>query len=390
MSRVVHLHVGTAKSGTTWLQHVLAKNRPLLSEHGYLYPGTRNSHFLASLDLRETSFMGHTYPRAAGAWQRVVEEVDAFEGQALVSHETMAASPPHFVEKAVGSFPDSEVRVVLTCRDLARQLPAAWQERVKNRNEGSYEDYLTEVREGWNEGRPGEDARFWYAQGIPGIARRWADEVGPERVTVVTVPPPGGAVDLLWDRFRRAAAIPEVAADLDVATSNVSLGAAEVELLRRLNGQWGEEVPWPQYERLIKHRLVRREIGGEAVAGRLSVPEAHRAWVDRAAESVIEQLRADQITVVGDLEELRPRYLSSWTDPGSVRAEELLDVAVRLLASTAMRPPEQPPRRRKRRARQTADASAPPSSPPGVREAAHALLVASRARLRQLRSGGAS
>jgi hypothetical protein len=40
VTRKVILHVGTPKTGTSYLQHVLFKNKRLLGEHGILYPAT--------------------------------------------------------------------------------------------------------------------------------------------------------------------------------------------------------------------------------------------------------------------------------------------------------------------------------------------------------------
>ena len=42
---------------------------------------------------------------------------------------------------------------------------------------------------------------FWGAQEIPDILDRWGHDLPPERVHLVTVPPPGGPKQLLWKRF---------------------------------------------------------------------------------------------------------------------------------------------------------------------------------------------
>ena len=41
MSRVVHLHIGAPKTGTTYLQDRLMRNAQTLGEHGITFP-TRN------------------------------------------------------------------------------------------------------------------------------------------------------------------------------------------------------------------------------------------------------------------------------------------------------------------------------------------------------------
>ena len=138
MARTVFLHVGLAKTGTTYLQRILHSNRDLLRRNGVLYPGTRRAdHFKASLDLRGTNYLGHTYPDAAGAWRRLVDEVNAVRGlRADLPRDPRAHAPTCRIEQAVKDFDTDDVRVVVTARDLARQVPAIWQERLKNRSDG--------------------------------------------------------------------------------------------------------------------------------------------------------------------------------------------------------------------------------------------------------------
>jgi len=95
VSRTVYLHVGIAKTGTTYLQRRLFANRELLERHGTLYPGSGPAaHFLASLDLRGTTFKGHAYEGVEGAWDRLVAAADGFGGNTLISHETLARAKP--------------------------------------------------------------------------------------------------------------------------------------------------------------------------------------------------------------------------------------------------------------------------------------------------------
>ena len=50
MASKVLLHVGTPKTGTSYLQDVLFRNRETLAAAGIAYPATRHdSHFLAAL-----------------------------------------------------------------------------------------------------------------------------------------------------------------------------------------------------------------------------------------------------------------------------------------------------------------------------------------------------
>ena len=347
MAQAVHLHVGTAKSGTTYLQHVMANNRRRLRENGYLYPGDKNSHFMASLSLRDATFKGHRYVAAEGAWGRIAQEVQDFPGQALVSHETLGNATPDVIREAVGSFGDSQVQVLITCRDLGRQLPAAWQERVKNKNQQTFDEYLERVRAAWADGSPAQGSVFWRTQDLVGLARRWADAVGVDNVTLVTVPGAGAAAapGELWRRFAAAARIPDAPYDLEVRTSNTSLGTVEAELLRRLNGYFPQELRWPDYERFVKHRLVKSQLARHELGGKLSVLEEHQGWTVEAADLLIEGVRAGGYRVVGDLEDLRPTFRADATRPADVTTEQLLDLSLRVLSDLALLKPQRIVRR---------------------------------------------
>jgi hypothetical protein len=344
VSRTVHLHVGIAKTGTTYLQRRLFANRELLRQQGVLYPGAGPAaHFLASLDLRGTAFKGHEYEGAAGAWDRVVAAADEFDGNTLISHETLARAKPAHIERAVHGFATDDVRVVITVRDLARQIPATWQETLKNRSETPYGDYLADVFATWpSKRRPG--GGFWAAQDVEALVRRWSAVVGAERITVVTVPPPGADRDELWRRFARATALPDVAYAPGEETANSSLGVAEAEVLRRLNPLLANVLDWPDYDALVKRRLAENILGPLDSRGRLTLPQAWDAQAREIATSHISFLRSSGVTVVGDLLDLEPQPGDAGAaQPDDLTDADLLEATLNGLARLAAMPPVVPP-----------------------------------------------
>ena len=75
MSKKVYLHVGTPKTGTSYLQHVLFHNRRLLRLKGISYPADRfDAHFLAALDLMRMPW-GGLEAQAIGSWDRLAADV---------------------------------------------------------------------------------------------------------------------------------------------------------------------------------------------------------------------------------------------------------------------------------------------------------------------------
>ena len=92
MTKRVHLHVGTPKTGTSYLQHVLFHNRRTLQRHGIAYPARRHdAHFLAALDLMRMPW-GGLEAQAIGSWDKLAASVRKASGDAIISHEILATA----------------------------------------------------------------------------------------------------------------------------------------------------------------------------------------------------------------------------------------------------------------------------------------------------------
>ena len=200
MSKRVLLHVGCPKTGTSYLQDVLFRNQQVLREHDILYPADRfDAHFLAALDLMTLPW-GGLETEAVGAWDRLAAQVREWPGTSIISHEIFARATPTQVDRALGSLGDAEVHLVLSVRDLVRQIPAEWQENVKHRSHITYARFLqTDPRPGARlaDRRRGSGP----CRSCPTCSTGGATTLPPERVHLVTVPPPGA------DRGRAVAAV---------------------------------------------------------------------------------------------------------------------------------------------------------------------------------------
>jgi hypothetical protein len=100
----IFLHVGAPKTGTSQVQDLLFLNRPELDEQGVLYPAEQfDDQFIAALDLLGREW-GGLERRAPGAWPRLVEQVNAFEGHTVViSHEVLAGATAEQAARALAS-----------------------------------------------------------------------------------------------------------------------------------------------------------------------------------------------------------------------------------------------------------------------------------------------
>jgi hypothetical protein len=337
----VFLHVGVAKTGTTYLQRILWANRSVLRTAGLLYPGKKSGdQFAASLDLRAFQLEKFEQLRVEGMWDTIAAEVRSFGGDAVISHETLARCSSGDVRRVKQSFPDADLRVVLTARDLGRQVPAVWQETVKNRSTSSYDDYLTDI---FLNPDSGASKFFWRPQDVAKVVHRWGRVMGMTNVTVVTVPPPGAPRDELWRRFASAIDLPDVDIEPPQAAGNVSLGPAEAELLRHVNAVLPDEFPWVRYSRIVKRQFAERTLASRQ-GDRLAVPPQWHDAVKERANSMVDSLAVCGCRVVGDLGDLTPLLpVSAVSGPGDLSSDQLLRVAAEVIRDEViLRPPPRP------------------------------------------------
>lgn len=331
MTRVVHLHVGAPKTGTTYLQERLSDNARTLARHGVHVPTssrlTRPSvfGFRAALDL-----MGHDWGgrpgHAKGAWPVLVRRVRAVQGTVVVSHETLAPARPDVIARAVSELSEgAELHLTYSARDLARQLPAAWQESVKWGRSWSFGKFLTAIERG--------EVSFARALDLPGVLQRWGGDLPPERIHVVTVPKRGTAgPEELWLRYCRVFGIDPAWAPEDSDVTNVSIGAVETEVMRRLNKRLGWETRRSHdYSRAVLETLA---YGWDQRTPGAVIPPRRHDWVVAESERWIEHLRESGVDVVGDPEDLRVTEADLAVDghvPARLTDGELLEGALAAL-----------------------------------------------------------
>ena len=332
--RRVLLHVGTPKTGTSFVQDILFLHREELRERGLLYAADRHdAHFLAALDLMDLPW-GGLERQATGAWDRLAEQVRAWPGTSVVSHEILGTASRVHVARALASLgPETDVHLVVSARDLVRQVPAEWQENVKHRRATPYADFLEELRD---PERPTTLSQwFWGVQELPDVLDRWAAALPPERVHVVTVPPPGSDPLLLWQRFAGLFGIdPEEFTPSERA--NASLGVPESAAVRRLNERLVGQLPGEHYRFLVRELLVHRNLAGRSSSPRLTLPDDAHAWAADLGRTWTEELRRRGYDVVGDLDDLLPRPTLPFVDPDHGDEHQVAEAAIDGLAVMAL------------------------------------------------------
>jgi hypothetical protein len=330
MSERVLLHVGTPKTGTSYLQDVLFRNRRSLTDQGILYPAERfDGQFLASLDLMRLPW-GGLEREAVGAWDTLAEAVRRHRGTSIISHEILATASRSQVGRAlesVGHGDGAEVHVVLSVRDLVRQIPAEWQENVKHRSSLTYARFLEQIRD------PARESRiatwFWGVQELPDILNRWGHELPPERIHLVTVPPPGGAPELLWKRFSQAFGLDGIDLDLHAERANPSLGVPETALIRRINKSANRQLDPPDYRPMVRELLAHQTLSRRTRSPRLALPPDVHPWAREVQASWVSEVRERGYDVIGDLDDLAgPPPPKRYSDPDAPDERQVAGAAV--------------------------------------------------------------
>jgi hypothetical protein len=328
------LHVGLPKSGTSFLQALLAENRDQLRAAGHVYPFLRReAMFHAAAELRgQAERWGLDPAGVRGTWDQLLGRVRTVGGSGIISHELLAGALPSQIERIARDTADLDLHVVVTARDLARQATAHWQEEVKNGRTWSFAEFEQELF-GPGESEAEENG-FWRLQDLAAVLRRWGAVVPTRNVHLVVVPPQGSDPAELWRRFTAALALDPGVADPGAGTRpNESLGAAQVALLRQvvtaLDGRLGQ----PHFAHVVKRFFAQGRLA--PIGSRRAVtPPALRARLREITESWLPEIEAAGHTVHGSLAELLPADPQTPAPhPDDVTTEELVEGLPEVLAA---------------------------------------------------------
>jgi hypothetical protein len=325
----IFLHIGEPKTGTTFLQQVMWRNRSELAARGVVLPGHHpQDHFRASQDLRGIAKLaGDPAGSWTGEWEILARQARQAGNVAVISHELFSAADAPQAERAVGSLLPAEVHIVATVRGIAALLPAEWQETVKHRNTRDWEDWLGDVidRESPDPGR--RQWWFWRVHDTLAILDIWSRHLPAGHVHVITTPPRGSASGVLWQRFASLLGIDPGSVDLTRARPNASLGMPEIEFLRRLNQALPDEVPDWFYMWNVKEAIAHQALAARPRDGHLLLPASRDAWAKGHAEELVAALGSSGYDLIGDLDELRPQPAAGGA-AADQPAERVLDAAV--------------------------------------------------------------
>lgn len=307
MAERVVLHVGTMKSGTSYLQALLFAEKPRLAEAGVLVPGKAWTDQARA--VRQALAPKSDAPR--DRWRELVDEVRSATGPVVISMEYLGPAHPDTIAAIVDQLGAGVVQVVITARDLNRTLVSMWQETIQNGRTWSWAEYLADAEAKRPDGGPGAADRrtpggtFWRQQDLVRMVSDWAAVVGVENLTLVTLPQPGAPSSTLAGRFADASGL-DLDPDREVSRANESLGLASLLVLRRVNELLDERgMVFPTGSGLRKKILAKTVLAArrdtEPALGLVTPP-----WVHAQTERTVAALRESGVRLAGHWTDLEP------------------------------------------------------------------------------------
>jgi hypothetical protein len=321
-SRLI-LHIGLQKSGTTYLQELIARGTTELAAAGIVYPvssAAKRRRRTENHEWASYGLLGQEYPWVSqqradaekGAWKALERQVARTKGTVLLSAEALSVIRTPAIGTLLDRLGIDDVEVVVTARSLNRSLPSLWQQHVRNGRRLGFERYLDMLGEQRRlpEARIEEDGdlHLWRAFAIGRLARRWAREVGASRVRVVTSP--GGPPQLLWARFAEAIGVPGFTfTSAGGATRPVHTGltAPEAVVLTSLNSALATAGWQAERARRLRDSVLTAGFQTRAERGpRIAIPAHWRTYVEEWSETDVKELLDSGVTLIGDTADLCP------------------------------------------------------------------------------------
>lgn len=330
MTHRAFLHVGPPKTGTTYLQSLLNKNRQVLRRRGLLVVQQAKQQYEAASEITQRK-PARARRVPTGVWKKLVRDVQEFDGDAVLSHERYSLANAVQNEQIRDDLGERELHVVYTLRDLTGVVSADWQESVKNGSAGTWPEFCKSIAD--------DDGKLLRkrTRALRSI-RAWAKVLPPERIHVVTVPPPGSPRELLWERFCEVLGVDPTGMSTEQPRGNQSLGRVEVELIRRVNELSESQLSVHDRRPELKHFLAEEALNQRPGKTRVSIDRETFATARRESRAIAKQVSKLGLDVVGDLDDLTAaEFDDAPVDANEVSDAALVDAAVDAIAALAKR-----------------------------------------------------
>ncbi len=296
------VHIGPAKTGTTYLQGAFHSCRAATSAQGVHYAGpTRQPTGAVQAILGNRSPSTGETP-TLHQWHRLVREVKRTrKRRVVISSEFFADAEPEAIPTIVNDLGGERVHVVVTLRPLAQIIPSQWQQFIQSGARRPFDAWLDAIFNDPTKVTP----TFWHRHRHDQLIARWADVVGPDNVTVVALDDSDHA--MVTRVFEQLLGLREGTLVADGDLSNRSMTMPEVEVVRAFNQQYfAQGLSRPLHTQVMRFGAATYMKARPPADGEPGV-EAPQWALDRAGEIAREMVDAIQgfgVRIVGDLDRL--------------------------------------------------------------------------------------
>ncbi len=298
-SKTVFLHVGCRKSGTSALQRALRTARDDLRAAGVEQPLVGRGQVLRGLDADPV--------RAERVLQRLATWIrDSPHPRQLVSLEALAEWPAEATSLFTAALAGFDTRLVVTARPWAVTIPSEWQQRVKARYTGTYDEFVAAVLgpEPAEGPMAGEVSGFRRRQDLADVVHRWRAGAPDLPVHVLLVPTDPEAQPGLLDLFCGATGTDRTLLTLSERGRNEALRHEDAEALRLVNLALGDRLADPRgdYRHSVRQWIAVDTMTGRSTGTRIRLPACWEEPASAEAARQLDVLRAAGCEVSGDPE----------------------------------------------------------------------------------------
>ncbi len=190
--RTLILHVGPHKTGSTYLQNRLLKNRETLLSHGWDYPELGLRQFAQH---RIYQWLRGNETAAGDVGAESFSEMLANTQRLILSSEDFVYLAPDRLRRLKSLLPDTDVRVVYFVRTPVDLWPSHWQELIRHGRDDTLLEYLGSFT-GWT--------KVFEPAGMNPVAHltKFADAFGRESLQLICydniVQDGGDIFDFFW------------------------------------------------------------------------------------------------------------------------------------------------------------------------------------------------